>query len=379
MNMHRLAVWIAFLSLVGGMTTTAIGDEPNIEGEFHRKAVLLATTNAPTEAGGAAKLKAHVTNGVLQAELKVKTKGLRPGTYAVSVADMTGGKSVELGSFDVPDSSDGDGKFALPATLHPASVGSVSIADSNKVVDLIGLFPGLNYDIKIKTVLAATTNAPAGASGRADLDADNKYGEVDGKLKVETRGLLAGKYSVNLTDSTGKKTYAVGTLDAPGWKTPKGHAAGSQHDDKHKGLAKGKFDLPENLDPLDVAGISINNSNSLPVLAGDFTNATHMSKGHFKITTTVIPGPSYSNVVGQATLDLKSYKGKAHNHLRLVVEGLPSEAEMTLLVNGVVTQTVRSNAGGRLVITRLKKVDLAKLDSLVAQDKSGATVFSVSF
>src|SRR5882672_3208191 len=48
-------------------------------------------------------------------------------------------------------------------------------------------------------VLTATTNAPAGASGQAKLEAEDADGTTTATLDVETQGLAAGTYTVSIT------------------------------------------------------------------------------------------------------------------------------------------------------------------------------------
>src|SRR2546421_9706498 len=53
-----------------------------------------------------------------------------------------------------------------------------------------------NLDATI--ALVATTNAPAGATGRAKLESENEEGVVTSSLSIETQGLAAGDYTLSV-------------------------------------------------------------------------------------------------------------------------------------------------------------------------------------
>src|SRR5262245_48451598 len=56
-------------------------------------------------------------------------------------------------------------------------------------------------------VLTATTNAPAGATGEAEFEAENDHGTNSASLNIETEGLADGTYTVSVTDTTGTNTF----------------------------------------------------------------------------------------------------------------------------------------------------------------------------
>jgi hypothetical protein len=62
--------------------------------------------------------------------------------------------------------------------------------------------------------LTATTNAPAGATGKAELLAECASGTNSSILLVHTAGLTDGTYTVSVTDDTGTNTFVLGTFDA---------------------------------------------------------------------------------------------------------------------------------------------------------------------
>src|SRR5438067_1461397 len=85
-------------------------------------------------------------------------------------------------------------------------------------------------------VLMATTNAPAGATGVAELGTDDEDGMTSPHLQVETEGLLAGTYTVSVTDASGSNTFVLGTFDVSGSTNQDDNAQG---DDNSQGDENG--------------------------------------------------------------------------------------------------------------------------------------------
>jgi hypothetical protein len=82
-------------------------DNGDINGNesLHAKIILVATTNAPAGAKGCAKLEADDNNGTNTATLEIKTTGLDPGDYDISVVRKSDGSTVDLGLITITDCS----------------------------------------------------------------------------------------------------------------------------------------------------------------------------------------------------------------------------------------------------------------------------------
>src|SRR5258705_11978890 len=119
---------------------------------------------------------------------------------------------------------------------------ATAIADDNQ--------QGSEFDREI--VLTATTNAPAGATGKAELKSDDEDGMTTAQLQVETEGLLAGTYTVSVNDVSGTNTFVLGTFDV-GSSTNQDD--NNQGDDNSQGDETGgggaDFPLPAGLNPMD--------------------------------------------------------------------------------------------------------------------------------
>src|SRR5258705_11716402 len=62
-------------------------------------------------------------------------------------------------------------------------------------------------------ILTPTTNAPAGAKGKAEFILVNDNGTNYEMLFVKTINLTNSDYTVEVTDDTGTNTYNLGTLN----------------------------------------------------------------------------------------------------------------------------------------------------------------------
>ena len=93
----------------------------------------------------------------------------------------------------------------------PAAVALFIAASPGSAHECNGFDGVANFDQGL--VLTATTNAPAGARGRAEFIAVNDRGTNYQMLFVKTTGLTNSVYAVRLTDDTGTNTYDLGTLN----------------------------------------------------------------------------------------------------------------------------------------------------------------------
>ncbi len=289
----------------------AVADEPAIIGQV---ALLSATTNAPAGATGLATLYPAIwatpnnvvvppTNAPL---LHITTEGLSTGTYTVVVTD-TETNSHTLGTFDVttvtigpPITTPGGpiplwlrivtiggGTFTLPAGLDPTNVVGVSISDTNDLVDLTGTFQGPPppppCGLLEDATLTATTNAPAVATGIAQLRSGPCFEPLGTTadaltifaptIRVTTDGLLGGTYTVSITD-VATNTYVLGTFDVITFTNPIVVSTAVIVTDPPPPMVivvgSEIFALPSGLDPTNVVGISVSDTNDVVDLTGTF-------------------------------------------------------------------------------------------------------------
>src|SRR5262249_7853018 len=148
------------------------------------------------------------------------------------------------------------------------------IADSTNTVLLTGTgnVPGGGVagseQLDAKTLLTATSNAPAGATGAARLDADDHNGANTATLFVVPNGLAAGTYTVSVTSSTDGSATALGTFDVT-TSSSTGTCDGEVKFGTHTGLP-----LPSSFNPQDVAGVQVADSTGVVMLTGSFTSTS---------------------------------------------------------------------------------------------------------
>jgi len=308
MKVRVLLLAVIVVAVAAGRATA---DEPVI---ISRVALLSATTNAPTDATGLATFYPEVwatpnnvvlppTNALI---LHVTTEGLSTGTYTVIVTD-TETNSYTLGTFDVTTVTNrppittpggatplwlrivdiGGGNFALPTGLNPTNVVGISISDTNDLVDLTGTFQGPlpppPCGLREDATLTATTNAPAVATGFAQLFSGPCFeplgSAVDAltifapTVRITTGGLLGGTYTVSITD-VATNSYVLGTFDVVTITNPTAVSTAMIATDPLPpmviAVGGGIFTLPSGLNPTNVVGISVSDTNDVVDLTGTF-------------------------------------------------------------------------------------------------------------
>lgn len=287
--------------------------------------------------------------------------------------------------------------------------------------------------------LTATTNAPSGATGKAELVAECAGGTNMSVLLVQTAGLTDGTYTVSVTDDTGTNTFVLGTFDVAAPTNRNSHCghlgltnefgggctftngfdfsawtnwvcqsvstnvfnpgictnfAGlwtnwfatctiSNHPPHHETngvqTTGGSFILPASLEATNVASVSIADSNSVVDLVGDFTNITNVVTCAFDTGCDLTPGTNWPNVHGSATITFTEVRGREHGKFLLTAQGAPAGQKYALFVNGAPTGRTRSDKLGNVTITNLHQKDLSTVKTVVVTDGNDNVVFSVSF
>ena len=394
--------------LASGIASAQITIDPG-----PRAAVLHPTSNAPSNATGFAWLGPATYVVAVDSNLHVTTIGLLGGVYTVSITDDAT-NAYDLGTFTSPIFTNiisaesavylgggggaittapyppiaipvGSGTFSLPDGVTASNVVGISIADSNAVVDLKGTFLTptnfVHREFNEDILLAATNDAPAGATGRAELTQNNASGTNVGFVAVDAEGLLQGTYIVDLTDVTGTNTFLLGDLDVSvhtNW--PSAAAFLFRIFGRTNTSGHAEFPLPAGLDASNAVTISVLDSSNVVELVGEFTNPTNTFHCGFKSLVPVFGGPICTNLHGSAGLEISVIKGRAHNKFSLVAEGAPPSQQFILYVNGVSVGMTKSTRQGRITLKKLPKgIDLMDVMTIEAQDGAGNIIFTADF
>ena len=198
------------------------------------------TNAAPAGSSIELSLEAEDDDGTTQAELKLETQNLTPGTYNVSVTLKSTGATVALGSFTVDSQGQAEVEFTtnpqdgddvpFPTNFNPFDIATVSVSNASGVV----LFTAdLTKVATTMTTLTANIVAQAGptdpgATGNALLNATASHTKPTGSLQITGQGLPVStplSVSINGVASNVKKVSTSSTGNVSIIITPKGKAA----------------------------------------------------------------------------------------------------------------------------------------------------------
>jgi hypothetical protein len=387
MGIKNLKVCAVILVFGSGLAAAAMAG-----GSFeklHQTIVLTATTNAPAEATGAAEFHTAWDNGTNSADLRVETKGLDAGTYTVSVTDSTGTNTYDLGT------------FVAGGPTNPIAGGCwtnwFDVAMCTNTVNLGALTNwfhacrGTNddddaaltnwFDARVRTNqldCTALTNWVAACVATNSIDLGTLTNWFNVCFHVNGTNDASGSNSFPVCTWTNQTCR--GTLS--NWFTGNVwlHGHGHSREDMNSGGGSGtSLALPSGVSPLDIAVISVADSNAVVDLVGDTSNLTNTLACTFNANVAVSGGNAGSTVTGHAWITLSAGKGKQHGEFLLEAQGAPPHQELTLVVNGAASGIIRTDAHGKVTIKSLPGADLSTVTSVAAEDAYGNVVFSVTF
>lgn len=211
-------VSIALLVTVAAKADGQGGCHGGYSDDFQQVILLSATANVSTNAVGVANLRIDNDDSTNTLDVKVSMAGLDAGTYTVSITDITGTNSFDLGTFDVNTNSFkcddrntseffgddltnapvistnvvtfGSGDFDLTG-LDPTNAAFLFVFDTNGVVAFIGDFTSLTNVSAIyyeETVpVEAGTNALIHGQGKLALS--YMKGKTSSNFNLNANGL----------------------------------------------------------------------------------------------------------------------------------------------------------------------------------------------
>jgi hypothetical protein len=237
-------------------------------------------------------------------------------------------------------------------------------------------------------LLTATTNAPFGATGMAELEAENEDGTNTATLVVEVEGLQADTYSISVVRKSDGATVQLGMFDVSATDEHEALVPSMMGDDNDQGgneneagsSAEEGLPLPDDLNPMDVGSISISDSNGAVVFTGDFMDPADMLKGVFKAKVTVTAGPAAPTASGLVVVKSKTKKGVRHSKFRLLATGASPNEVLVLKINGFDVGTVTADKHGRVRLRELPAdFDPESLILMEFDDSEGTNAMTISF
>jgi hypothetical protein len=238
-------------------------------------------------------------------------------------------------------------------------------------------------------VLVPTTNAPAGASGVANLVSDNEEGISSNQCSITTTGLVSGVYTLSIVKKSDSSTVVLGDIgigfgddegdQGEGDNGDGGHGDGEGDsgqkcgDGSGTGVSVSEVDLPPDLDPMDIAQIILSDSNGNAILTGDLVNPTGTSVIKFKAKLAV-KGALTGRTQAQSTVR----HGRRTDRFTMIGSGVTPNATFTVYVNGKQVGTVRSNRKGNVLVKKVP-TNLLTVRAVRLVDANGNTALSTKF
>jgi hypothetical protein len=205
--------------------------------DFEQVILLNATTNVSTNAIGVACLRTENDCWTNYDQVKTKVVGLSPADYLVTVTDITGTNSYDLGTLTVStnlatcldDADDyswsvgtntvtistnvttfGSASFTLPSGLDPTNVAYLFIFDTNGIVDFTGDFTSTTNIAAVyyEQNVAITPGTAAQAVGSGKIVLSYKNGKSTSNFLLSANNLPA-KQSLTLNANGTKATTAT--------------------------------------------------------------------------------------------------------------------------------------------------------------------------
>jgi hypothetical protein len=223
-------------------------------------------------------------------------------------------------------------------------------------------------------LLSATADAPAGATGKARLQAENHHGTLRAGIEIEVRGLPPGHYRISVTRLSDDRRFELGAIEV-------GDASRTQAQDEAEiefGSQRG-LPLPEGLDSLDVAGVFITLGERV-LLAGDFMSEADTVRALFKARIPVAAGIAAPRAAGIAVIRARTRNGFTTGRFKLNVKGITPNATLALKVNGADAGLVTTDDHGRLRLGSLPEgIEADSITLLELAEPDGTNALTINF
>jgi hypothetical protein len=278
-----------------------------------------------------------------------------------------------------------DGATLPPPPCLSGSNGFVNRGANNPPPVQATSFEALN--LKIEFAAVAETSG-TGATAAACLKVVNRDGTISGSLNVNTKGLVAGTYTVSATTASDATEVTVGTftvVDVSALSATRAAKAAVARKNGRADFGGNGIAFPDGFDAFDIASLAIADADGNVLFTADLTS---IADGSFCAHVPITPGALAPDATGFADIKVMTRKGALNGLLAIRVSGVPAGATYTYSIDGVDIGTVTSTAGGRLKICATSKpangtlpytVNLFNVTTVTVHDDSGGLVLSASF
>jgi hypothetical protein len=298
-------------------------NECNINGNEVMDAIvtLTATSNAPAGATGFAIIDSDNEDDCESATLKVRTFGLDPGDYILSITLQSTGTNIILAGF----------------TAAPSSCGGGDDGDDNE-------------------------------------DGDN--GDQNEDNNSQNSSWMWGGGGDGGEDGGGCGCNPLISCDWGGFTN--WGAWTNWCDTNQVTETKTEVDLPAGVNPTDISEIDVSDTNGNLILFGDLTNPAPSTVINISATVQVMPGSAAPSATGTAHIHSTAVRGKWKHQFNLVASGVSTSSTYKLNVNGKTSGATKSNKQGQTTIKKLPSHTSA-LRSIRLLDKQGNEAAAAHF
>ena len=231
--------------------------------------------------------------------------------------------------------------------------------------------------LDVDLAMTPTASAPAGSSIKLSLEAEDEYGATKAKLELETHGLPAGTYSVNVTLKSDGSTVSLGTF-----------TVGNEAEGEVKFGDEEGTPFPANFNPFDIATVSVLNSSNVVIFTADLSNVSTGTSMTLNATVAATAGPAAPNATGTATLTAFAAHGSVKGSLQISGHGLPANMQLMIAINSTNAKKVNSDRSGNFNVklgpkgkagTIVPGVTLFQVTSVTVTDKFGNILLTINF
>ena len=199
-------------------------------------------------------------------------------------------------------------------------------------------------DLQIEMQMTPTDAAPPGSSIELQLQADNEDGTTQAELELDENGLPAGTFSVSVTLKSDGSTVQLGTFTIANGQTEAEIKFSNQDENGDENENEGEdqdendggdieLPFPANVNPFDIATVSVSDSGGVVLFTADLTNP---STTITTLTGNIIgkPGPTNPSATGRAVLNAIASHSRPNGSLHITGHGLPLNTPLQVRING---------------------------------------------
>lgn len=224
---------------------------------------------------------------------------------------------------------------------------------------------------KAELVVSATLTPadPAStASGSASIEITRLHGvQTVSALELTLTGVAPGTYTVGATKTSDGTSVTIGTVTSPAPENDPG------------------LTLPEGLDPLDIATLSVSDATQAVSGSASLTIVRWEFAANVRVTapvTTTSPGdPKPKKVHGHVLIHARIVNNvEEKRKFLLVAHGGPADTELTINLDGVAAGSVLTTKNGKMMAKELPGTALlAGVGTMTLTDAAGVVVAQADF